>query len=602
MYSGFSFFTSGPSGRGSGSGSSQRTVDQYGKDRDKKRPLLLDAVMGSQERASRSSSRLLQMPAEILAEIVNLLGDSKSALANLALVNSDCRQLARTSQFAEVTFDYSARSKGLFAHLAKEAGSQTTKPSIAACVRRATFAAHPSRDVDDVLWAVKSSSLSEEDIQTYIKLRNALAHGLSAMPNLEALIWVYPLALDTAFFQLITQSKAQHVKLSRIMVNGPPGSLEPPLLPSTWPVFSSLFRLCSPTLESLRWSYKGSIYSGESHCISFGKDPISFPRLLELQLEFVQLSDVEFSSLFPPHLRAIQLSGEITIEDAAEDLCNRNFPHLEAFAIPRLPLHPQFCKLITDFILRHQHVKKLYIHEADWVKGRDAHLDRVIIPALTGHNFSQLRSLSLAWGGGSDEDDDHIPHNLRIPKKSLLALEALTSLEQLSLAVGNQTGEEAQWAVKHDKLLASLGKLQKLKKLALSRDTYPIPLDEDDRYSDDYYEACAVTDAEIRDAKLRPELDIEEDLEGTGLDDEGSDDDDMRDWTRAHRNRMLSHAERYAAVLPELEWMFCGRWPMGIVRDPKNPAAPVKAVPLSRSMDECVTFLKKTFGCEVSQT
>ena len=65
------------------------------------------------------------MPAEILAEIVNLLGDSKSALANLALVNSDCRQLARTSQFAEVPFDYSAQSKGLFAHLAKEAGSQT---------------------------------------------------------------------------------------------------------------------------------------------------------------------------------------------------------------------------------------------------------------------------------------------------------------------------------------------------------------------------------------------------------------------------------------------------------------------------------------------
>ncbi|KAL2678956.1 hypothetical protein Neosp_009710 [[Neocosmospora] mangrovei] len=500
MYSGFSFFTPGPSGSGSGRG--QRTVDQYGKDRDKKRPLLLDAVMGGQERVSRSSSRLLQMPTEILAEIVNLLGDSKSALANLALVNSDCRQLARTSQFAEVTFDYSARSKGLFAHLAKEAGSQNTKRSIAACVRRATFAAHPSRDVNDVLWSLKSSSLSEEEIQTYIKLRNALAHGISAMPNLEALIWVYPLALDTAFFQLMTQSKAQHVKLSRIMVNGLPGSLEPPLLPSTWPIrsldlelvmseaysslartyppqadvvdqmskfFSSLFRLCSPTLESLRWSYKGSIYSGESHCIEFGEDPIS-----------------------------------------------------------------------------------------------------------------QLRSLSLAWGGGSDEDDDHIRHNLRIPKKSLLALEALTSLEQLSLAVGNQTGQEAQWAVKHDKLLASLGKLQKLKKLALSRDTYPIPLDADDRYSDDYYEACAVTDAEIRDAKLRPELDIAEDLEGTGLDDKGSDSDDMRHWTRAHRNRMLSHAERYAAVLPELEWMFCGRWPMGIERDFKNPAAPVKAVPLSR--------------------
>ncbi|UPK92162.1 hypothetical protein LCI18_003097 [Fusarium solani-melongenae] len=166
------------------------TEDEYRNERDKKRALLLYAVMGDQERASQS--RLLQMPAEILTEIIDLLGDSKSALANLALVNSDCRQLAHTSQFAEVTFDYSAWSKGLFAHLAKEAGTPATKPSISTCVRRATFAAHPSRDLSDRLWADDSPRLSEEDIQTYIRLRNALAHGISAMPNLEALIWISP--------------------------------------------------------------------------------------------------------------------------------------------------------------------------------------------------------------------------------------------------------------------------------------------------------------------------------------------------------------------------------------------------------------------------
>lgn len=640
-------------------------ADKYGNERDKKRALLLDAVMGGQQRASQS--RLLQMPAEILAEIVDLLGDSKSALANLALVNSDCRQLARTSQFVEVTFDSSGRSKGLFAHLAKEAGTPATKPSISACVRRATFAAYPARELDDEFWSVDSLTFSEEEIQTYIRLRNAMAPGISAMPNLEALIWIYPLALDTAFFQLITRSKAWHVKLSKTMVNGPPGSLEPPLMPSTWPIrsldlelaasdaylglddtpppnadtepqmskfFEMLFRLCSPTLESLRWSYNDLIVWGKSHC-----NPVSFPRLRELHLQYVQLEKVGFSSVFSPLLRSLQLSGNLTIEDAAEELRHRNFPQLEAFAIPLLPYKSQFCEPIVDFIVRHQHVKKLYIHEPEWAHGREANLDRLIIPALASHSFNHLRSLSLAWGGGTDiDDEDPIPYNLRIPKRALLALEKLISLEQLSLSVGNGPEKEAQWAVKHPELLASLGKLRKLKRLALSRDTYPVALPEDERECDDYYKAYAVSHAEIRDAQLRPELDIEEDLKVAALDedededdnddddddndedDEGEDNDDeyeddeddedeytdpfddyIQHWTRAHRNRMLSHAENYAAVLPDLEWMLCGRWPMALERDPVNPAAPRKAVPLTQRMDHCITFLKKTFGCDISQ-
>ncbi|UPK92139.1 hypothetical protein LCI18_003074 [Fusarium solani-melongenae] len=202
----------------------------------------------------------------------------------------------------------------------------------------------------------------------------------------------------------------------------------------------------------------------------------------------------------------------------------------------------------------------------------------------------------LAWGEGTDiDDDDDMPHNLRIPKWALLALENLTSLEQLSLSVGNETKQEAQWAVKHPELLASLGKLQKLKGLALSRDTYPAPLPEDERDRDSHYGAYAISDAEIRDAQLRPELDIEKDL------DTGPFSEEIRQWTRAHRNRMLSHAETYAAILPELEWMFCGRWPMALERHPANPAAPPKAVPLTQRMDNCITFLKKKFGCDISQ-
>ncbi|RSL76042.1 hypothetical protein CEP51_010336 [Fusarium floridanum] len=130
--------------------------------------------MKGQERASRS--RLLQMPSEILADIVHFLSDSKSALANLALVNSDCRQLARSSQFAEVTFDY--------------------------------------------------------------KLRGLSAYAISTMPNLEALIWFDGFPLDRVIFGQLTHSKAKDVILSGSTMNEPPWPLEPPLTPATWPIRS----------------------------------------------------------------------------------------------------------------------------------------------------------------------------------------------------------------------------------------------------------------------------------------------------------------------------------------------------------------------------
>lgn len=35
-------------------------------------------------------------------------------------------------------------------------------------------------------------------------------------------------------------------------------------------------------------------------------------------------------------------------------------------------------------------------------------------------------------------------------------------------------------------------------------------------------------------------------------------------WELSHRNFMLAESEKYAAVLPSLEWIYCGQWPMKI--------------------------------------
>lgn len=66
--------------------------DEFGAETDTKRPLLLDSVM--EGKPCISGSRLLGIPAEILAIIVDFIADDKPTLAALALVNSDCRQLA----------------------------------------------------------------------------------------------------------------------------------------------------------------------------------------------------------------------------------------------------------------------------------------------------------------------------------------------------------------------------------------------------------------------------------------------------------------------------------------------------------------------------
>jgi len=88
-----------------------------------------------------SGSRLLNIPAEILANIVDFIADDQPTLAALALVNSDCRQLARSCQFVDICFDYSPRAFDLLLALLREtvpSVSTASQPTIGACIRKVT--------------------------------------------------------------------------------------------------------------------------------------------------------------------------------------------------------------------------------------------------------------------------------------------------------------------------------------------------------------------------------------------------------------------------------------------------------------------------------
>lgn len=79
---------------------------------------------------------------ELLTRIVQFL--PSSSLADLALVSRDCRQLARSRQFARVRFDYSLNSLDLLRVLVQEGFDRaennglTKYPALGACIRHVT--------------------------------------------------------------------------------------------------------------------------------------------------------------------------------------------------------------------------------------------------------------------------------------------------------------------------------------------------------------------------------------------------------------------------------------------------------------------------------
>jgi len=112
------------------------TKDHFGKEEGQRSVLLLDRLLPS---IRASSSPLLQLPCEMLAGIIEWLLPDKPTLANLALVNTECRQLARSAQFAYVDVDYSPMAHDMVELLSYEAldrASGISKPYLGSCIRR----------------------------------------------------------------------------------------------------------------------------------------------------------------------------------------------------------------------------------------------------------------------------------------------------------------------------------------------------------------------------------------------------------------------------------------------------------------------------------
>ncbi|KAL4971337.1 hypothetical protein BDW66DRAFT_146302 [Aspergillus desertorum] len=603
--------------------------DEFGAERDTKRPLLLDSVMKGKPRVS--GSRLLSIPAEILANIVDYIADDRPALAALALVNSDCRQLARSCQFVDVCFDYSPKAFGLLQALLREVDTRycdESQPTIGACIRRVTVKPHPKWvafvhwELHESIWGdtrksftkERRAELREEATNNYLTYRSGLLMAISvAMPHLETIAWHDRISVDAHFFKAIAHSPIQHLKLSRVPIEEP-YLMEPPLTPAVMqlrslyvdvrlavqdshdledehgvlstprvisPFFKTLLQRCAPTLESLVWYSMDIIRRRET--ISLGDEPISFPRLRQLKLGWLQLALPALSSFFSAPLRQLALPSPHNFETIANFLADcKPLRDLQTLVVPPLD-DPKTAGALVSFLGKHTDLQKLCIEQSI-----PTVLDSQIVPLLSGGSFSSLVSLSLSWRGPGIEQDTQ-PHIATVAEESIAAIGRIVSLEQLCLTAGEQIGWRYQWEVDHDILRANFKGLTKLKKLAICRDTYRT---HDALEVEAYYSDRLVRDPEWVDAQVRPELD-----EGADVQDDDIPYEEV--WERAHRNRMLCQAEKYAAILPSLMWIFCGQWPMAI-KERENGTFRA-AIPLSKERDTCYTALSRMFSMGVAE-
>lgn len=284
-----------------------------------------------------------------------------------------CQQLARCCQFAEITSRYSDRDRRFLSEMALEAATPQQKPSIATCVRRISYLTFPPnvmtlhRRLFDLYGEGASVDVKEERQrlrqeanQLYVENRSLAAKAISLMPNIDILVWADPFSLDSNFFQQISRSKVQHLKLGKTFIDEP-WSLEPPLTPTTWLLrslhldvtlsssysipagsdsnqlmsnfYSSLFRLCSPALESLRWADSDDS-PGPMGPLSLGSNLLSFPRLRDLQLEHVDLDNAGLSTLLSSPLRSLKISGPVWDRLDARRLAHGPLRDLESFIVP----------------------------------------------------------------------------------------------------------------------------------------------------------------------------------------------------------------------------------------------------------------------------
>lgn len=296
-------------------------------------PLSFDRV--NEGRAPRSKCLLFKLPFEILGMILQHV--EHASLASLALVNQDCRQWARSIQFASILLKPSQSRLRLLNLLTMEnyerQGVATLSPSLSVCLRRIKVVVHHPEWYhqtenehehedwwDENLDNILSERREARDIygEDYLPVVQSILSSRRLLPHLEGLElqskdWIPP-----SIFNALTQSSIQHLKLSGLYLQEDFAIR----LPGThWPLRSlyleferrpglahwsehnattlsaSILRLCASTLESLTWITRVCMGKNSFAVDGLNSGPV-FPRLRNLILNGIEFRDSSMLDAF----------------------------------------------------------------------------------------------------------------------------------------------------------------------------------------------------------------------------------------------------------------------------------------------------------------
>jgi hypothetical protein len=167
-----------------------------------------------------------------------------------------------------------------------------------------------------------------------------------------------------------------------------------------------------------------------------------------------------------------------------------------------------------------------------------------------------------------------------IPNVALAMISGMKTLEQVCLGAGCQIGWKYDWLIDHKSIRNHLSNLPRLKKIAFTRDSYKQPLFSSETSHESYY------------SDRFPPF---EEMGAAGLD-WGSEEARIQVWEDGHKRRMVLEAEKYGALMPKLEWIYLGQYPMAVTKEAFEEERQV--VLLCNERDSCDTLLNRMFGWE----
>ncbi|KAF8889914.1 hypothetical protein BD779DRAFT_1519607 [Infundibulicybe gibba] len=510
-------------------------------------PLSFDRVMDGQP--ITSSLLIFRLPIELISHVTPYF--SPTDLASLALVDRDCRQLARSIQFSNVRVDRGNDGFLEFLDLleaeSRDRKNAITPPAftIGTCVQR-VYTFHGSVKYLDKVCVV---------------IRDAL-------PNLRRLDWETMAVMSGEMIRCFISTPVKHLALRSVRVDDTfevqrmgsthPWALESLVLDVAWPTFDrvlsnedtaqfimSLLYPAAPTLSDFVWA--GRV--GQSYAHSLPESPPLFPNLRNLTLDTLRIDKVMLSALLGPQSGVTSLTTDVFYQETDSFLKSRGcLPSLTH--INWATESPSDHSSMISFIGNNTQLQSL----TTTCELPSSTLDGCVMPLLS--RFRELTTLQLTWAG------DHIC------SESLRLIGSIVTLKHLWLSAGPQPG----WQINHTDFAEAFSSLTSLKILCLFRDTYAtdvhaMPSAGHRTYYINRTLPQAVDVMQYLGAEDRALLDGARNSSDEELSRRGQ--ILRRAWERWHRECMTAFSAQYAKRLPQMRWCYLGQIPFECYGDGK---------------------------------